>query len=153
MHFVLCDWKCLLVCQGWLRVVECGAFSLFLSDFFFFFFSVEVCRQLVEKPRDAGEMLVRCGMQLPLGDPSRAGSEWVKWKNEKGRRLEAGTDRKEWERRKEGGGNRGARFPFSEAMTAGSVLPHMTKCCGDKYLSWKPLSKGGQLILFFFSRF
>lgn len=71
--------------------MECGAFSLFFSDlfssslFFFFFypllffffplFSVEMCRQLVEKPRDAGEMLVRCGMRLPLGDPSQAGSE------------------------------------------------------------------------------
>lgn len=43
--------------------------------FFFFLFSVEMCRQLVEKPRDAGEMLVRCGMRLPLGDPSQAGSE------------------------------------------------------------------------------
>lgn len=35
-------------------------------------------------------------------------------------------------------------------MTAGSVLPHMTECCGEEYLSWKPVSKGGQLILFYF---
>lgn len=68
--------------------MECGAFSLFSliyfllpffflppPYFFFFLFSVEMCRQLVEKPRDAGEMLVRCGMRLPLGDPSQAGSE------------------------------------------------------------------------------
>lgn len=48
---------------------------LCFSDFFFFSPPVEVCRQLVEKPRDAGEMLVRCGMRLPLGDPGRAGSE------------------------------------------------------------------------------
>ena len=131
----------------------CFSPIIFFFPFFFFFFffsAVEVCRQLVEKPRGAGEMLVHCGMRLPLGDPRRAGSEWAKWKNEKGRRREAGTDRKEWERRKEGGGNGGARFPFSEAMTAGSVLPHMTECCGEEYLSWKPASKGGQLILFYF---
>lgn len=30
MHFILCDWKCLIACQGWLRVVECGVFSPFL---------------------------------------------------------------------------------------------------------------------------
>lgn len=63
----------------------CFSLIYFLLPFFFFFtpslfyffflFSVEMCRQLVEKPRDAGEMLVRCGMRLPLGDPSQAGSE------------------------------------------------------------------------------
>lgn len=37
---------------------------------------------------------------------------------------------------------------FSGAMTAGSVLPHMTEGCGEEYLSWKPVSEGGQLIIF-----
>lgn len=53
-------------------------FYSFINFFFplkIFFPPVQMCRQLVEKARDAGEMLVRCGMRLPLGDPSQAGSE------------------------------------------------------------------------------
>lgn len=90
--------------------------------------------------------VVECG--FPWETPARRAV------NEQSGRMRKGGDRRQGQIGKSERGGRkeveteGPISLFSEAMTAGSVLPHMTKCCGEECLSWKPVSKGGQLIVF-----
>lgn len=137
MHFVLCDWKCLIACQGWLRVVECGVFSLFL-------WFPGGGGEHIEKPEDAGETLVCYGIWLPLGDSRHTGSERIKSSRmDRGKKVGAGYEKRE--RKKEGGGNRGAHFPFflKQWQLVLSLLTWQNAGVFKLKTAWKD----GQLIL------
>lgn len=104
MHFVLCDRKCLIACQGWLRLVECGAFFPFL------WFPEGGRSWETWRCRQQGKCLHVVEFGFSWETPGHTGNEHIKsWRMDRGKKEGGGVW--ERERKKEGGGDRGALFP------------------------------------------